>query len=119
MVDRLISNTKRGKLLNRCENLMLQGIDNPTDISESLNVSFNTARSYIAIIKQRWSNYSNTEELQAKRQELIRKTEEVKESWELKKTAKNTLEAVGALRTALMAIERLEKLQGIDFTTSC
>ena len=46
---------------------------------------------------------------------MIRKTEEIiKESWELKKTARNTLEAVGALRTALMAIERLEKLQGLD-----
>lgn len=32
----------------------------------------------------------------------------------IKKKCKNTLEAVGALRTALMAIERLEKLQGID-----
>lgn len=74
MADNLISNTKRDKLLNRCESLMPQGIDSPTDISESLNVSFNTAKSYITIIKERWSNYSNIEELQAKRQELIRKT---------------------------------------------
>ncbi|QQG40764.1 MAG: hypothetical protein HYV37_00355 [Candidatus Levyibacteriota bacterium] len=115
MADKLISNTKRDKLLNKCESLMLQGVDSPTDISESLNVSFNTARSYVTIIKQRWSNYSNTEELQAKRQELIRKTEEViKEAWTLKNHARNTLEAVGSLRTALMGIERLQKLLGID-----
>ena len=43
MADKLISNTKRDKLLNKCESLMLQGVDSPTDISESLNVSFNTA----------------------------------------------------------------------------
>jgi len=94
---------------------MLQGVDSPTDISESLNVSFNTAKSYIAIIKERWSNYSNTDELQIKRQELIRKTEEViKEAWTLKNHARNTLEAIGSLRTALMGIERLQKLLGID-----
>lgn len=115
MADKLISNTKRDKLLNKCESLMLQGVDSPTDISESLNVSFNTARSYIAIIKERWADYSNTDELQIKRQELIRKTEEViKEAWTLKNHARNTLEAVGSLRTALMGIERLQKLLGID-----
>lgn len=115
MADKLISNTKRDKLLNKCESLMLQGVDSPTDVSESLNVSFNTARSYIAIIKERWANYSNTDELQVKRQELIRKTEEViKEAWTLKNHARNTLEAIGSLRTALMGIERLQKLLGID-----
>lgn len=115
MADKLISNTKRDKLLNKCESLMLQGVDSPTDISESLNVSFNTARSYIAIIKERWANYSNADELQIKRQELIRKTEEViKEAWTLKNHARNTLEAIGSLRTALMGIERLQKLLGID-----
>ena len=94
---------------------MLHGIDSPTDISESLSISFNTAKTYISLIRERWSSSSDVDKLQFKRQELIRKTEEIiKESWELKKTARNTLEAVGALRTALMAIERLEKLQGLD-----
>lgn len=115
MADRLISNTKRDKLLNKCESLMLQGIDSPTDISESLNISFNTARSYISVIKSRWSSYSNTEELQAKRQELIRKTEEViKEAWTLRNHSRNALEVIGSLRTALLGIERLQKLLGID-----
>lgn len=115
MAQKLISNSKRDKLLTKCEGLMLRGVDSSTDISESLNISFNTAKTYIALIRERWSSSSGVDELQSKRQELIRKTEEIiKESWELKKTAKNTLEAVGALRTALMAIERLEKLQGID-----
>jgi len=94
---------------------MLRGVDSPTDISGSLKISYNTAKSYVSLIKERWASLSSIDELQAKRQELIRKTEEIiKESWELKKTSRNNLEAVGALRTALMAIERLEKLQGIS-----
>jgi hypothetical protein len=115
MAQKLISNVKRDRLLTHCENLMLRGVDSPTDVSESLNVSFNTAKSYISLIQERWTNSSDIDELQAKRQELIRKTEEIiKEAWILRDTAKNNLEAVGALRTALMAIERLEKLQGIS-----
>jgi len=115
MAQKLISNSKRDKLLTKCEGLMLRGADSPTEVSESLNISFNTAKTYIALIRERWSSSSDVNELQFKRQELIRKTEEIiKESWELKKSARNTLEAVGALRTALMAIERLEKLQGLD-----
>lgn len=115
MASKLISNAKRDRLLTQCENLMLRGVDSPTDISDSLHISYNTAKTYISLIKERWSRSSSIDELQAKRQELIRKTEEIiKESWELRKSAKNTLEATGALRTALMAIERLEKLQGLS-----
>lgn len=115
MAQKLISNAKRDRLLTNCENLMLRGIDSPTDISNSLNVSYNTAKSYIELIKERWASSYSIDELQAKRQELIRKTEEiVKEAWVLRTTAKNNLEATGALRTALMAIERLEKLQGVS-----
>jgi hypothetical protein len=115
MAQKLISNSKRDKLLTKCEGLMLRGIDSPTEVSELLNISFNTAKAYIGLIWERWSSSSDVDKLQFKRQELIRKTEEIiKESWELKKSARNTLEAVGALRTALMAIERLEKLQGLD-----
>lgn len=115
MARKLISNSKRDRLLSQCENLMLRGIDSPTDISDSLNVSFNTAKAYINLVKERWTTYSSVDELQAKRQELIRKTEEVvKEAWILRSTAKNNLEAVAALRTALIAVERLEKLQGLS-----
>lgn len=115
MAQNLISNSKRDRLLSQCENLMLRGVDSPTDISDSLNVSFNTAKAYVNLIKERWATYSSVDELQAKRQELIRKTEEIiKEAWIPRTTAKNNLEAVGALRTALIAIERLEKLQGIN-----
>ena len=115
MAQKLISNSKRDKLLTKCEGLMLRGIDSPTEVSGSLNISFNTAKTYIGLIRERWGSSSDIDKLQFKRQELIRKTEEIiKESWELKKSARNTLEAIGALRTALMAIERLEKLQGLD-----
>ncbi len=115
MAQKLISNSKRDRLLSHCENLMLRGMDSPTDVSDSLKVSYNTAKSYVSLIKERWATYSSVDELQAKRQELIRKTEEIiKEAWILRSTAKNNLEAVGALRTALIAIERLEKLQGIN-----
>lgn len=115
MANNLISNYKRDRLLRQCESLMLRGVDSPTDLSGSLNVSYNTAKSYVSLIRERWASLSTIDELQAKRQELIRKTEEIiKVSWELKKTAKNTLEATGALRTALLAIERLERLQGIN-----
>ncbi len=59
------------------------------------------------------------EDLQVKRQELIRKAEEViKESWQLKNKAKNTLEATSSLRTIVMALERLEKLQGTGIPIS-
>lgn len=110
-----ISNAKRDNFLTQCENLMLRGVNSPTDISETLNISYNTAKTYISLIKGRWSRSSSIDELQTKRQELIRKTEAViSEAWKLKDKAKNTLEAVGALRTALMGIERLEKLQGIN-----
>ena len=115
MATKLISNSKRDRLLTKCESLVLQGVDSPTDMADSLNISFNTAKTYIRLIRERWADSTNTDELQAKRKELIRKTEEiVKEAWKLRNSSKNTLEAVGALRTALMAIERLEKLQGLD-----
>lgn len=115
MAQKLISNSKRDRLLSQCENLLLRGIDSPTDVADSLQVSFNTAKSYISLVRERWATYSSVDELQAKRQELIRKTEKIiKEAWMPRSTAKNNLEAVGALRTALIAIERLEKLQGIN-----
>lgn len=115
MGTNLISNSKRDRLLAKCESLMLQGVDAPSQISEELNISFNTAKSYVALIRERWSSSLNVDELQARRQELIRRTEEIaKEAWILKNTAKNTTEAVAALRTALMCVERLEKLQGLN-----
>ena len=115
MATNLISNSKRDRLLTKCEGLMLQGVDSPSDISRELNISFNTSKSYIALVRERWASSLNVNELQARRQELIRKTEEIaKEAWTLKNTAKNTTEAVAALRTALMCVERLEKLQGLN-----
>lgn len=114
MAQNLISNSKRDRLLTKCESLMLQGTDSPTDLADALDISFNTAKSYVVLIKERWGSTLNVEELQAKRQELIRTEEIAKEAWILKNNAKNTLEAVSALRTALMCMERLEKLQGIN-----
>jgi len=115
MSTNLISNSKRDRLLTKCESLMLQGIDSPSQLSEELNISFNTAKSYISLVKERWASSLSVDELQARRQELIRKTEKIaKEAWTLKNTAKNTTEAVAALRTALMCVERLEKLQGLN-----
>jgi uncharacterized coiled-coil DUF342 family protein len=115
IMSKLISNSKRDRLLSACESLILKGQDKPTDISSTLNISFNTAKSYILIIKDRWSQTISTEELRAKRQELVHKTEKVlKEAYELKDKSKNTLESIQALRTVLMAIERLQKLIGID-----
>lgn len=115
MATNLISNSKRNKLLTKCEGLMLQGMDSPSDVSDTLNISYNTAKTYIRLIRKRWVDSSNIDELQSKRRELIKKTEAIiRESWQLKNSSKKTLEAVGALRTALIAIERLEKLLGID-----
>lgn len=115
MAQNLISNSKRDRLLVKCESLMLQGTDSPTDIADELNITFNTAKGYIALVKERWGSSLSVDELQARRQELIRRTEEIaKEAWTLKNNAKNTLEAVSALRTALMCVERLEKLQGLN-----
>ncbi|MFA6250284.1 MAG: hypothetical protein WC686_02125 [Candidatus Shapirobacteria bacterium] len=114
-MSKLISNSKREQLLTACESLILRGIEKPTDVSSTLHISFNTAKSYISIIRERWSLSVTTEELQAKRRELINKTENVlKEAYELKGKSKNTLESVQALRTVLMAIERLQKLIGLD-----
>jgi len=115
MATNLISNSKRNKLLTKCENLMIQGVDSASDVSDNLNISYNTAKTYIRLIREKWADSSNIDELQVKRLELIKKVEAIiRESWQLKNSAKNTLEAVGALRTALMAVERLEKLLGID-----
>lgn len=115
MGTNLISNSKRDRLLTKCESLMLQGVDSPSQVSEELNISFNTAKSYIALVRGRWTSSLSVDELQTRRQELIRRTEEIaKEAWMLKGTAKNTTEAVAALRTALMCVERLEKLQGLN-----
>ncbi len=109
------SGLRKDKLLHKCELLMVKGVDSVSDISEQLKVSYNTAKSYIEIVRGRWQDYHSIEELQAKRKELIKKTEAIiAESWQLKSKAKNTQEATGALRTALMAIERLQKLHGID-----
>lgn len=115
IMSKLTSNSKREQLLSACESLILRGIEKPTDISSTLHISFNTAKSYISIIRERWSLSVTTEELQTKRRELINKTENVlKEAYELKSKSKNTLESVQALRTVLMAIERLQKLIGLD-----
>lgn len=115
IMSKLISNSKREQLLSACESLILRGVEKPTDVSSMLHVSFNTAKSYISIIRERWSLSVTTEELQTKRRELINKTENVlKEAYELKGKSKNTLESVQALRTVLMAIERLQKLIGLD-----
>jgi len=114
-MSKLISNSKREQLPSACESLILRGIEKPTDISSTLHISFNTVKSYISIIRERWSLSVTTEELQTKRRELINKTENVlKEAYELKSKSKNTLESVQALRTVLMAIERLQKLIGLD-----
>lgn len=110
-----VSGMKKDKLLRKCELLMVRGIDSITDISEQLNLSYNTAKSYVEIVRGRWADYHTVEELQVKRKELIKKTEAIiAESWELKNTAKNAQEATSALRVVLMGVERLQKLFGID-----
>jgi uncharacterized coiled-coil DUF342 family protein len=110
-----VSGLKKDKLLQKCELLMVRGIDSASDVSEQLNVSYNTAKSYIEVIRSRWQDYHTVEELQAKRKELIKKTEAIiSESWELKNKSRNVMEATSSLRTALMAVERLQKLFGID-----
>jgi len=110
-----MSNVKKDRILRKCETLMVQGFESASEISARLDISYNTARSYIEVVKERWTDSKSIKELQLERERLVKKTEEiVKEAWKLKKRAKNTMEAVGALRTALMGIERLQRLQGID-----
>lgn len=114
MSSQNITNAKRERLLNQCENLLLQGVESISDISEQLGVSHNTAKTYIELVRDRWVLSANVDELQHKRLELIKKTEKIiSEAWVLRSTAKNNLEASSALRVALSAIERLERLQGI------
>ena len=115
MRPRIIRNLKKDKLIAKCEKLLVKGVDSITDISEELDVSYNTARGYVELVKSRWADSKNLEELQAEREGLIKKVQEViKESWQIKNTAKNALEASQALRTILMAIEQLRRLQGLD-----
>lgn len=110
-----MSGLKRDKLLRKCELLMAKGVDSIADISEELGVSYNTARSYQEIVKERWADSYTIEELQAKRKKLIKQAEAIiAESWELKDKAKNVQDATNALRVALAAVERLQKLHGID-----
>lgn len=115
MKPKLIRNLKKDKLIAKCEKLLIMGFSSITDISEQLNVSYNTARSYVQVVKFRWVDSKNIEELQAEREGLIKKVQEViKESWQIKNTAKTALEASQALRTILMAVEQLRRLEGLD-----
>ena len=116
-MPQLISNSKRDKLLLACEALVLEGKDSPSEVSTLLNISFNTAKSYLSIIQQRWSNTNDYSDLKAKRQDLILKTQKVlKDAFEQKNQSKNVIEANQSLRTVLLAIERLQKLNGLDKT---
>jgi len=47
-----IPNLKKDILLSECEKLMLRG-ENPTEISRTLNISFNTAKNYYFVVQQR------------------------------------------------------------------
>lgn len=115
MQSKIIRNLKRDKLISKCEKLLVKGTDSITDISEVLGISYNTARGYVELVKSRWIDSKSVEELQSEREGLIKKVQEViKESWQIKNTAKTALEASQALRTILMAVEQLRKLQGLD-----
>ncbi|MCX6704403.1 MAG: hypothetical protein NTZ07_03060 [Candidatus Woesebacteria bacterium] len=115
MQPKIIRNLKRDKLISKCEKLLVKGTDSITDISEELGISYNTARGYVELVKSRWVDSKSVEELQSEREGLIKKVQEViKESWQIKNTAKTALEASQALRTVLMAVEQLRKLQGLD-----
>lgn len=95
--------------------LMTQGIDSATEISEQLNVSYNSAKSFIAIIRERWADSQTIDEINITRRELIKKTEAViTEGWKLKNEAKNVADASNALRVILAAVERLQRLYGVD-----
>lgn len=109
--DMKASGLKKDKLLRRCENLMARGIDSTADIAVELGISYNTARSYQDIIRERWADSYTIEELQSKRKRLIKQTEAiVTESWQLKEKARTVQDATNALRVALAAVERLQKL---------
>ena len=115
MRPKIIRNLKKDKLIAKCEKLLVKGVDSITDISEELDVSYNTARGYIELVKSRWVDSKNIEELLAEREGLVKKVQLViKESWQIKNSAKTALEASQALRTILMAIEQLRRLQGLD-----
>lgn len=106
---------KKDRLLRKCELLMVRGVDSPTDISEQLNISYNSAKSYISIIRERWSDSQTIEQIDTTRRELIKKTEAViVEGWKLKNEAKNVADATNALRVILAAVERLQRLYGVD-----
>jgi len=112
---RIIRHLKKDKLIAKCEKLLVKGVDSITDISEELDVSYNTARGYIELVKSRWTDSKNIEELQAEREGLIKKVQEViRESWQIKNTAKTALEATQAMRVVLMATEQLRRLRGLD-----
>lgn len=110
-----VSGLKKDRLLRKCELLMVRGIDSPTDISEQLNISYNSAKSFITIIRERWADLQTIEEIDTTRRELIKKTEAVvAEGWRLKNEAKNVADATNALRVILAAVERLQRLYGVD-----
>ncbi len=115
MQPRIIRNLKKDKLINKCEKLLIRGVDSVSDISAQLDVSYNTAKGYVEIVKSRWVDAKNIEQLQAERENLVKKVQEViKESWQIKNTAKTALEASQALRTILLAVEQLRRLEGLD-----
>lgn len=115
MRSKINHNLKKDQLISKCEKLLVRGVESITDMSSELGVSFNTARGYIEVVKSRWVDSKSIEQLQAEREGLIKKTQEViRECWNIKSTAKNALEATQALRTIIMAVEQLRRLQGLD-----
>ncbi len=113
------TNLKREQTIIRCEDYMLRGYDRPSELSQLLNVAYNTAKEYIEIVKARWQIQGDPIKREAARAELIKKAQEViKESWILKSNTKNNMEKISAMRVVLHAIERLTKLQGLDTNNS-
>lgn len=109
------TNIKREEAILRCEDYMLRGYDRPSELSQLVGISYNTARQYVEVVKTRWELEGDPEKRESARAELIKKAQEViKEGWLLKSNSRNTMEKVSALRVVLHAIERLTKLQGLD-----
>ena len=114
MTQIIDGNVKKEKLLRKCESLVLQGYST-SEISEKLRIARNTVRSYLQVIHERWGSEKNTQELQLRRQEIVKKMEEVvRECWKLKEKARNVSERTGLLRTALASLEAIAKLEGIN-----
>jgi hypothetical protein len=109
---------ERERLLDLVEGLVVRGYNRPGEIAKNVGIGRNTAARYLRIVLRRITNRTTTEDRNQKRAVAVEAAREtLRRAWAANATAMNSNDfsaAVGALRAALQAQERIAKLYGLD-----